>query len=225
LRARNIRGAVVAAVLEHRQIAPEFDALWSDLACVVVGIRPERPALHFACNDQFSTAMHTAWELERLGYKRPGLVIESAIEENIDHRFSAGFHAGRPPEDLRIPLLDFHPDGRRAFRDWMQQYHPDVIVCTHPEIREWIGELGLNCPKDIGLVHLDLTPELAGWSGMNQNNQIVGAFAVDLVIGQLHRNETGIPECTKCMMVESQWVPGSTLRKLPSGKKSRDDSR
>lgn len=218
LAARNIRGVVIAAVMEHRQLPPEFDLLWSDLACVVVGIRPERPALHFACNDQFSTAMHTAWELEKLGYKRPGLAVDPHIEDSVDHRFSAGFYAGTPFEDLknRIPVFPFQHGARTAFAGWMDKYKPDVIVCTHPEIRDWVQGLGLRCPEDIGLAHLDLTPELAGWSGMNQNNDFVGAFAVDLVIAQIHRNETGIPERPQCMMIESQWVPGSTLRKAPA---------
>jgi len=214
LRARNIRGVIVAGVLENRQLPPDFDVLWQDLACVVLGIRPERPALHFACNDQFSTAMHTAWELERLGYRRPGLVIDPAIEANIDHRFFAGFYAGNSLEKLAssIPLLDFSPGGKRAFDAWLAKHRPDVVVCTHPEIRQWIEESGMKCPQDIGLVHLDLTPDLDGWSGMNQNNNVVGAFAADLVIGQLHRNEVGIPELSKCMMIESRWVEGTTLR-------------
>jgi LacI family transcriptional regulator len=220
LLARNIRGVVIAAVLDQRQLPPEFDILWQDFACVVVGIRPERPALHFACNDQFSTAMHTAWELDRLGYRRPGLVIDPVIEENIDHRFTAGFYAGRPLGELktRIPVFDFDPGGQALFASWMQKFHPDVIVCTHPEVRGWLADLGLQCPRDIGLAHLDLTPELDGWSGMHQNNEAVGAFAADLVIGQLHRNETGIPDRPKCMMIESQWVGGSTLRSPPVSK-------
>lgn len=221
LQARNIRGVIIAAMLDHRELPPEFDILWQDLACVVVGIRPERPALHFACNDQFSTAMHTAWELDRLGYSRPGLIIDPVIEENVDHRFTAGFYAGRTLEDLknRIPVLDFRPEAQGLFAEWMKKYEPDVLVCTHPEIRDWLDATGLRCPQDIGLVHLDLTPELEGWSGMNQNNEVVGAFAADLVIGQLHRNEVGIPDRPKCMMIESQWVHGSTLRNPPGVKK------
>ena len=222
LAARNIRGVIIGAVLELRQLPLEFDRVWEDLACVVVGIRPERPALHFACNDQFSTAMRAASELERLGYHRPGLVIDPAIEENIDHRFSAGFYAGLPLDKLRerVPTFNYCASDRAGFRAWIERFRPDVVVCTHPEVRGWISDLGLRCPRDIGLVHLDLTPELDGWSGMNQKNDAVGAFAVDLVIGQLHRNECGIPEHPKCMMTESEWVPGATLR--TASKKSKN---
>lgn len=222
LRARNIRGVVIAGVLEHRELDPAFDSLWENLACVVLGVRPERPTLHFACNDQFSTAMHAARELEKLGYQRPGLVISEAIEDNIDYRFSAGFYAAFPslPSKDRTPVHDFQPEGREAFANWLRKFAPDVLVSTHVEIREWIADLGLKCPSQIGLAHLDLTPELPGWSGMNQNNDVVGAFAADLVIGQLHRNESGIPKQSKCMMIESEWIPGTTLRKAPAARKS-----
>ncbi|MDX6766431.1 MAG: LacI family DNA-binding transcriptional regulator [Candidatus Methylacidiphilales bacterium] len=226
LRARNIRGVVIAGVLEHREIPARFDLLWRDLACVVVGVRPERPALHFACNDQYSTALHAAEELQRLGYRRPGLVIDPAIEENIDHRFTAGFYSGPPRFEERLPGWDFHTEQKTGFFQWLKRHHPDVVVTTHPEIRSWLKEHGLACPKDIGLIHLDLTREVEGWSGMKQSNHLVGAFAVDLLIGQLHRNEKGIPECPRCMMVESLWVPGSTVRrsaeeKVPGRKKKK----
>ncbi len=216
LRARSIRGGVIAGVLSHREIPEKYDSVWSDLATVVVGVRPERPTLHFACNDQYSTAMHAAWELQQLGYRRPGLVIDPAIDSNIDHRFSAGFFAGLRPEELaaRVPPWDFSADREADFQSWLKTYQPDALVCTHPEVREWIGRAGLRCPEDIGLLHLDVTPELEGWSGMDQNNATVGAFAIDLVIGQLHRNESGIPQRPKCMMTESIWVPGRTLRKV-----------
>lgn len=214
LRARNIRGVVVAGVLAHRELPPGLDNLWEDLACVVVGIRPERPAMHFACNDQYSTAMHAAWEIGRLGYRRPALIIDPVIEENIDHRFTAGFAAGWRAVDASagIPYLPYERDGENAFPGWLRKEEPDVIVCTHPEVKDWITRMGWRVPADIGLAHLDLTPEIEGWSGMNQNNQAVGTFAIDLVVGQLHRNETGVPAHPKCMMTESHWVPGSTLR-------------
>ena len=214
LRARNIRGAVIAGIQENRELSPVWDVLWNELSCVVVGVRPEHPAVHFACNDQFSTAAMAARELDALGYHRPGLVIEDRIETNIDHRFSGGFYTHPVYSAKRIPGWSFEPRKKSAFFAWLEKYKPDVIVCTHPEIRDWLEESGTKAPEDIGLVHLDLIAPFEDWSGMNQNNDLVGKFAIDLLIGQLHRNEAGIPSHAKCMMVESQWVRGATVRDL-----------
>jgi LacI family transcriptional regulator len=218
-RSRNIRGAVIVAIRSHRELPREFDDLWGDLACVVIGIRPERPALHFACNDQFSTALETAQQLAARGYSRPGLVIAKAIEEDVDFRFSAGFYGGhgRVRSQNQLPILDFKPDDRKGFFAWMEKHKPDAIVSTHKEVRTWIEERGLKIPGDVGLLHLDLTDELHGWSGMNQNNHLVGAAAIDLLVGQIHRNEVGTPSFPKCVMVESNWIDGETLR--PRSKK------
>jgi LacI family transcriptional regulator len=213
-RARNINGVIVAAMIENISLAREFDSVWQDLACVTVGIRPEHPAFHFACNDQFSTAYRCAKQLARLGYKRPALVIDPHIENVIDHRFSAGFYAGDNFSALkqRLPVFEFAPDRQKSFSTWFGKQKPDVLVTTHAELRDWVAELGLKCPKEIGLAHLDINKGMEDWSGMNQKNDLVGSSAIDLLVGQLHRNETGTPEFPKCVMVESQWMRGKTLR-------------
>lgn len=212
LATRNIRGVIIAGVLEHREIPSRFDPLWEDLASVVVGVRPERPALHFACNDQFSTALHAADELHRLGYRRPGLVIAAEIESNIDYRFSAGFYAGPPRFEEQLPGWTFEEGGREAFLEWFRAHRPDVVVTVHPEVRAWLETARRRIPRDVGVIHLDVTTDLPGWSGMRQLNDRVGALAVDLVVGQLHRNEYGVPDHPRCIMVESEWVPGETVR-------------
>lgn len=214
LRARNIQGVIVAAMIENIVLAQEFDSVWQDLACVTVGIRPDHPAFHFACNDQFSTAHRTAKQLALIGYTKPGLVIDPHIEQVIDHRFSAGFYAGdnfSAPQQ-RVPAFDFDPDRKKQFATWLQKHKPDVLVTTHANLRDWVAELGLKCPKQIGLAHLDINHGMEGWSGMNQKNELVGSSAIDLLVGQLHRNEIGTPDFPKCVMVESQWVAGKTLR-------------
>jgi hypothetical protein len=73
--------------------------------------------------------------------------------------------------------------------------------------------MGLKCPRDIGLAHLDINKGMDGWSGMDQCNGLVGAYAIDMLVGMLHRGETGVPQSPKCIMTESRWIPGKTLKK------------
>jgi hypothetical protein len=53
---------------------------------------------------------------------------------------------------------------------------------------------------------------MTGWAGMNQNNETVGANAVDLLSSHLMRGELGIPPSAKVLQVESRWVDGDSLR-------------
>ena len=212
---RGIRGLMLAAIHEHATLPPQFDDLWTHFACVVVGLRPTRPAMHFACNDQFSTATQGVNELLRLGYKRPGLVLSEEVDGLVDHRFSAGFWIGQSSihKDNHIPKFPFTKNARMPFKAWFERHKPDSIVCIHEEIKEWLAAMRVRVPQDVGLIHLDRTPNLAEWAGMNQHNDMVGGAAIDLVVGQLHRNECGIPEFPKCVMIESTWVEGKTVKR------------
>jgi hypothetical protein len=68
---------------------------------------------------------------------------------------------------------------------------------------------------------MHLTRDLAGCSGIDQNNERVGAAAVDLVVEQLHANAFGVPENPKTVLIEGRWEPGSTAPgPSKAGKKS-----
>ena len=213
---RGIRGLIVAAPLERSELPGQFELIWQRFACISVGLRPAWPPLNFASNDQFSTTLHTVQRLWRYGYHRIGLVIAPELDANVDRRFSAGFWAGHEGLDgcERIPCFPFHPSYEAPFRAWYAEYQPDVIVSIHPEVKDWLEAMHVAVPDQVGLVHLNRTEELHGWSGMHQNNNLVGAAAIDMLIGQLHRNEVGLPDFPKASFVQSTWIDGpTTVRK------------
>lgn len=227
-RARNIRGVIVAACVDNSRLPRDFDEIWTGFACVILGVSNVRPVSHLACNDQFTTSRHAFEEALRLGYSKPGLVIGQEVDELVEGRFSGAYLSAQnclPGRD-RVPPFLFHsrldkpltakigtPETLKRFEQWFERHRPDVIICIHPEVKEWVtSSLKLSVPQDIGLIHLDWNEELKGWAGMNQNNHLVGAAGIDMLIGQLHRNELGIPSFPKCLMVESSWVMGETVR-------------
>ena len=76
-------------------------------------------------------------------------------------------------------------------------------------MRDWIKNIPGN--EHVGFAHLDWNPKLSGWAGTNQNNEQVGAAAVDIIIGQIHRNETGLPPYPRAIMIGCSWVDGESL--------------
>ncbi len=226
LDARSIKGLFKLGPFVRGAIPHEFDVIWQRSATIVLGARPVRPALSAVMNDQFSTVRQAMEEVLRLGYRRIGLCVSAMIEEIVEYRFLGGFLAGQSELERadQVPPYDFDYEDKKAFQRWVERHRPDVILTLHPQIRDWLGAMKLTAPKDIGLVHLDLTDELKGWAGMRQNNEQIGIAAVDMLVGQLHRNEYGAPPFQKCMIIEGTWVPGDTVRQ-PAGAKAKKSAR
>jgi len=213
LKSRNIRGLVVVGLLDSTGLPDEFEVIWKRFACIVIGVRPAWPPLSFCSNDQYATAMYTVQRLWSYGYRRIGLVIRPEMDAIIERRFSAGFWAGQ--EGLegceRIPAFPFHPTREVSFRAWYAQHRPDAIVCVHHEIKKLLEDMGVKVPEDVAIAHLDRNEELPDWSGMNQNNTLIGIAAIDMLVGQLHRNEVGLAAFPKASLVQSAWVDGPTV--------------
>ena len=173
-------------------------------------------------NDQFSTVGQAVEEVTRLGYARVGLVHQPKIDDIVEHRFLGRIFGGAKQiadAHHRCPAHNFDQDDKKSFQRWVKEHRPDVILTLHPAIREWLEAMKLQAPEDIGLVHLDLTDVLQGWAGMRQNNEQIGIAAVDMLVGQLHRNEFGPPPFQKCMFIEGTWVAGTTVRPQDEGKR------
>lgn len=214
LNSRNIRGLLVIGSHLGYAVQTHIDPLWNDSAAVVIGVQPIHPRLSFTSNEQFSTTFTAINELLKLGYKRPGLCIWPQIDDWVKKRFSGGYYIGQDmlTSKNRIPKFDFEYGDERRFKTWVERHRPDAIMTLHPEILEWVKGTGLKVPDDIGIVHLDKHADLP-WAGMQQNNEDVGRAAVDMVIGQLHRNEFGVPPLQKGVYITGSWMAGPTVRK------------
>jgi len=215
---RGIRGLLVTGPFGGQRVPRELDALWERSSTVFLGERPVAPSLSCVLNNQFETAAEAMRRVAKLGYSRPGLCIHPYVDEVTDHRFTGGFlvmQAMLPRAD-RIPPLAYSANGRAAFLRWLERYRPDVILTLHPEVKYWVTASGRRVPRDLGLVHLDRTDDLAEWAGMHQDNESLGAAAVQTLLGQVYFNVLGPPPFQECLFIGSKWVPGETVRKKPA---------
>ena len=188
---------------------------WPRFASAAIGYSVTSPIIHRASNDQYSTIRLAIAELTRLGYRRIGMAMTRDGDERVNRHWSAGmlvYQSTIPPEQ-RVPSLLAEGAFDPAFTSWFQSHQPDAIVSQEPQCVRVLQHLGARIPRDVGFAHLGLVDGDTEWAGVNQASEVVGAAAVDLVDGQLRRNERGLPARQKTVLVPGHWVPGPTVRK------------
>lgn len=212
--ARNLAGMVLIGAQNLAVFQNSYHDLWRHLPVSTAGlVRTEPPLACVAC-DHFQTAYWAVRAGLERGYRRPAMVLDEALDELTDHRFSGGFFAATSglPASRHIPI--FYSDRRngRVFADWYRKHEPDFIVTLHTEVRNWLEGLGVAIPGTTAVAHLDWYPGMRGWAGMKQDNLSTGACVVDLVVTQIHSNEKGAQVTPMVTLVESRWVAGDTVR-------------
>ena len=213
LRTRGIEGLILAAL---PRAVGHLSLEWPRFAVASLGYTTRRPALHRAVHHHFEAMAVTLRLLLRRGYRRIGLALDLGLDERVHHLWRAGFlvHQDRLRQSDRIPVLLMRKPHGQEFPGWFERHHPEAIIGSDPIIVEWLHDLGQIVPDDVGFAHLDWSKHLGGIAGIDQNSEVVGATAVDLVVNQLHRGERGIPTHPKVVLIEGRWTEGSTVRDM-----------
>ena len=212
--ARGIQGIFFMAQPEcHTHI--EMDL--SQFSAVTFGYTLEFPQLHGVSSHPYRTMMVLLENLQRLGYRRPGLFTLYANEERLDRVWSAAnwAHTGDRGRRKTVPPLIQPQFDKEEFFNWLRKHRPDVIIASKVKLTlRWLQEAGLRVPQDIGLA----SPVMSGndngdYAGMDENGLVIGAAAVDLLVSMLHRNERGIPAHAQRVLIDAIWVDGQSVRK------------
>lgn len=219
LRARDIRGLIVAGLLNENRLPTRFSVTWQRHSVVVAGVRTREPALSFAGVDHHALVLEAMDRARQFGYRRPALVLEGGIDRLADGRFSAGFWAGQRTLEAADRLPGFYDvEAARTeparFQAWFREHRPDVIFTLHTEVREWLAGFGVQAPRDAGLVQLERRSGCEEWAGMDPRNDLAGEAVVDMLAGLLHNHETGVPPFPRALLVGGSWTEGGTVRRV-----------
>lgn len=217
-RARNIRGIIIAGLMQSNRLPARLAALWDEFPAVVTGVRTREPALSFACSDHHALAQEAFDQAVGLGYRRPALVLDRVIDELTEGRFTAGFLTGQSrllPVKQRTRPFSKVAAARQdpaVFSRWLANNQPDVIFTLYHEVQRWLHELGLRVPQDIGLIQYEWRADHGAWAGMDQRNDLVGEAALDMLISMVHHNERGVPQYPRATMIGCHWIHGATVK-------------
>jgi LacI family transcriptional regulator len=192
---------------------------WDRFSVVALGYSMTQPAVHRAVPDQLAGMRLALRQLRKLGYRRIAVVLDPWQDIRSNKAWTAGFGEYLlflQPRERTRPFIYVRYDPVR-FQRWLRAENPDAVISSNPMIISWMREVGLETPRDYGFVSLNRPLENDVHSGIYQNARAVGAAAIDMIIGQIHRNERGLPAIPKRTIINPEWVDGETTRAMGAG--------
>lgn len=217
LRSRGIKGLLLAPQMESGTQVP-LD--YNYFSTVTFGYSLQPRVFHLVTNHQFHSIALALKELTGLGYKRIGLFAHEGIDDKVDNAYLMGYlqfiHKNKDPKVKRVePYLvkrgEYDADALKA---WYKKVKPDAIVSIgYIGIVDWLLDIGVEVPRDVGYVRLSVGRENDAFSGIYENGLVIGRTAVDFLVGMLQRGERGFPETPIRILVEGVWHAGTTVRR------------
>jgi len=212
---RGIQGLILTPRLPQPGPMPDLD--WSQFSTVAVGFSITGLRVHRACTHSAHNIRLALRELRARGYRRIGLVFPQEIFERTYGLVLGTYLAEQcllPRADRVVPLIDNRVTKAMLGR-WLKTQRVDCVILTaYPlEMTAWIRELGYRVPEDLGLCLGQLYGKTEGFSGIDNQADLLGEAAASLVVSLLQQNDRGLPAYPRTISVEGRWVDGTTVRK------------
>ena len=211
IQSRGIHGLLILPVPE----ATDLSSLNVDnLAAATIDLSLKRPKLHRAVPDYFSAMAEALSRLESQGYGRIGFCTQEVEMARIGHLWMGAYltwQRSQPEEHRLQPHVDRGWDQDALLR-WVEREQPDAIVANEHQFLYWLEAAGMRAPEDVAFASLGRIKRDPHIAGINQNFGQVGAAAADLVVGQIYRNDYGLPGLEKTVLIEGIWVDAKTVR-------------
>lgn len=204
--------------------AQEFPPELDQCAVVTVGLSIATP--HHRVTSHFYNDTITALNrVHRLGYRRPGLMV-GTYEEGRSALTHSSAYLGWCENHLgprgALPVLRLPTVEKKPVLAWLAAHEPDVILFvnlpdTIPQLRAVLRAQRRRVPRELGVAVLSHLVHGTGFSGLQQNQHLIGAWAVELLAARIANRDLGIPANPRIEMVESEWVDGGSLPTLGRG--------
>jgi DNA-binding LacI/PurR family transcriptional regulator len=211
LEARGIQGVVLTPLLTRSR--GHVSLRWDRFSSVAIGIGYSRPALHRVHHHHYLGMLTAMRRLKKLGYRRIGLFGPSTVNERMYGAWSASFLMHHPlPVRQALPLVSLRKvPTPKDLHNWLEQARPEVILDAGNHF-EWLQDLTI--PDRIGYASLNWSAEHPERAGIDQQAEVLGEAAVDLLVSQLQNNERGIPAHPRIVMTPGEWRDGMTVKRV-----------
>ena len=215
LKARGIEGLLCFG---SPNVEETFPAELGDFAIVTVGFSIQTN-LHRVTSRPYRDTFQACDRLHELGYQRIGLILSNNEDRRTLHSHASAYlgwcenHRG---DRQALPILRVDEVEAGPFLQWRAANRPDAILLVHSpsavsQFKLVLDVNGIRTPDDLGVAVLSHLVAESGFAGLEQNQNLMGVWAVELLAARIANRDFGIPAIPRIEMVESQWVDGPSL--------------
>ncbi|MBK1859396.1 LacI family DNA-binding transcriptional regulator [Cerasicoccus arenae] len=209
--ARGILGILVAPTPDDRL---EFEMDISPFAVVCMGQSVRNRQISMVSHYHAHSMQQILQELRRRGYKRVGCSLDVGINERIENAWSAHYHEyqSQIAENQRVPL-HLRPTKSQPSNllEYTAKNKLDVLITDSDRHLHLLRSTGMRIPDQLSYVCLSTSPGATTISGIEQNNQLSGIRAVELLVQSINNGVFGSPESPQYIYIPGKWVEGNTL--------------
>lgn len=195
---------------------------WASLALCQCGRYQEQLPLHTVRANIFQAVKLAFDKALGHGYQRIGFALgrhATPLEDDL-----ARIGAAKALIDELLPPERRVPPFTGAFNDyggilqWGRQHQVDCYISFNIALWFTLREAGLQCPKDIGYISLQLNSQTktdVAFCGLDQSLNDIAEQSILQIDQMVRHRETGIPEKPRHTLIQSTWIDGETLRPVP----------
>ena len=178
------------------------------LAAVTVGTSLHEPVMHRVSPNHYQGAQLACVRLRAKGFRRIGLVLSWELNNRVEGKWLGAFLAEQQlwPSSHRVRPLLVDEGGLTAYQRWLEHQNPDAVLLAEPHVAAWLGRSARKGKASLPFAWLHLETSTEGVWHIDYHAERIGAAAVELVIGQIHRNERGSPTISHTLLLDSSWV-------------------
>ncbi len=219
LKSRGIPGVLLHAGEPDTDHFSKLD--WPTFAVSTWGYSVLRNDIHRAAFNWTQGVRLAVDQLRLLSYRHMALIIIERFDTLTNFALSSTFYhlqnhhfLGEKFSVLVVPGDTKDPLGHII--KWLKRHRPQVVLGT-AEVRVAADRLGWKIPNDLAMASPHYSSEWPDIAGLDQQPQILGANAIDLITAQISRNERGIPFSPKLVLSSGIWVPGASVQDMNPG--------
>ena len=166
-------------------------------------------------NHAYNDTLKVLNKVHAHGYRRPGLVLGRYEDVRGGHANLSAYLGwceqtlGTP---VVMPVLHLERVEEKPLVGWLRRYRPDVIIVVlhHEVLADLIAIMhrqGIRGgPQDMGVAVLSQVLRGTDLSGLEENQRLMGEWAVELLVGRITNRDFGFPAHPRTEMVEGNWI-------------------